>query len=286
MGPGWRKTKEAKGSDSDSPRHDVSIELKLTSLIGIYHGKFVAETLNHFLDCTFLLCLSIPYQSLPISNSHQNSYCYMAQLLVQEQCEGIQEVITLPISIMGNPKASMLQPMKMAVSYLSVTGQFSIMIQWGHIIDLLKQLTYRNWGSTCWLIWLCSNLSDKDMVYRHQQQRFGQHKACVKVWWTWLQFWRHVELGLEYLVIFCTIPLQVSGRMSSIGTCPNIKQMLPKCKKCITSENVLYFQYAANKLQNTNKTLLEDLRYITLSFEFIRCRKICTEDWHLVRWYF
>lgn len=34
-------------------------------------------------------------------------------------------------------------------------------------------------------------------------------------------------LGLEYLVIFCTIPLQVSGKISSIGTCPNIKQMLP-----------------------------------------------------------
>lgn len=53
----------------------------------------------------------------------------MAQLLVQEQCEGIQEVIELPISIMGNAEASMLQPMKMAASYLSITGHFSTMIQ-------------------------------------------------------------------------------------------------------------------------------------------------------------
>lgn len=50
----------------------------------------------------------------------------MAQLLVQEQCEGIQEVIELPISILGNPKASMLQPMKMAVSYLSITGHLAL----------------------------------------------------------------------------------------------------------------------------------------------------------------
>lgn len=73
----------------------------------------------------------------------------MAQLLVQEQCEGIQEVIAMPISIMGNPKASMLQPMEMAISYLSITEHFSTMIQRGHIMDLLKQLTYKNWGSTC-----------------------------------------------------------------------------------------------------------------------------------------
>ena len=53
----------------------------------------------------------------------------MAQLLVQEQCEGIQEVIAMPISIMGNPKASMLQPMKMAIPYLSIIEHFSTMIQ-------------------------------------------------------------------------------------------------------------------------------------------------------------
>ena len=53
----------------------------------------------------------------------------MAQLLVHEQCEGIQEVIAMPISIMGNPKASMLQPMKMAIPYLSIIEHFSTMIQ-------------------------------------------------------------------------------------------------------------------------------------------------------------
>lgn len=46
--------------------HDVWIESELTSSIGIYHGKSIAETLSHLLDCTYLLCLSIPtrlYQS-------------------------------------------------------------------------------------------------------------------------------------------------------------------------------------------------------------------------------